>query len=359
MSSEKHSRFLRRTVVALASLCLGSVTVPAQEIIQREPGLFSTPELTAGLDSVPRNRLVIRSADALSGTVTIHTAEQPGLNVSYVKIARTRERAKAYDFIDLISLHLTAEAAEARLVMRAPNPAPWITGEEEGMVDVVITVPINCFVEVECRQFDLEAVGPLSGLLADRSLGRLSVKRVNGPVELSTANARILMEDVTGSVTAATTNADLIARRVTITDGTGRFRNEQGAIRIDSLNGNLSVRNNLGSITIDQFVPTGESNLIRGNAAPVTVDIASMAGGQVIVSNKYADIELTVPDTLNAFYSLKVEEDGQIRTLDLPLRTELVQRNRLNLVSGKGTANIRVSIQGSGNILLKGVKTQP
>jgi hypothetical protein len=79
-----------------------------------------------------------------------------------------------------------------------------------------------------------------------------------------------------------------------------------------------------------------------------------MTEGQLVVSNRQEDIEITVPDTLSAFYTLSVDDDGIIEATNFPFTPDLVERNRLNLQSGDGRVDILGSVKGKGNIYIRG-----
>lgn len=98
------------------------------------------------------------------------------------------------------------------------------------------------------------------------------------------------------------------------------------------------------------FEPAGNSNyILRSSSGPTILDGLNEA--QLVISNQYEDIEITVPDTISAYMSLKVDEDGMIEATHFQFRTDLAERNRLNLHSGgDGKGEISGTAQGKGNI---------
>jgi len=81
-----------------------------------------------------------------------------------------------------------------------------------------------------------------------------------------------------------------------------------------------------------------------------------MTEGQLVVSNRNEDIDITVPADISAFFSLNVGENGVIEATNFPFTTDLVQRNRINLISGDGTVDVSGSIRGEGNIYIRGYR---
>ncbi len=186
---------MMRLLILFCFLVMGwgmsPVLVLGQEIFQKEDGLFSTGTLVARAPMGPDNRLLIRSAVHLSGKISIEVTEENRVIVHYKKQAKTVDRSRAVDYIDLISVSLDLLPEETRLDLRAPNPAPWDAQYESGRINVKVTVPIDCSVEIEAPYFDVNARGPLRGLVVLSSLGRLDVANVTEILELFTANRRI------------------------------------------------------------------------------------------------------------------------------------------------------------------------
>jgi hypothetical protein len=342
----------------LTILAVIGLTLPAlgQEIHLREHGLFTTKEITNTVQLGSQNRLVIRSAVNLSGKLSITSAPGRQIKLTFTKQARTMKSNTATDYIDLITVSLTTVADETRLELRAPNPAPWDPETEAGIVEATLAVPPECSVEIEAQQFDVNAVGPIRGLVISSSLGGVDASRITELTDISTANRRVNVSDLTGDISVATSNSSIIARDIESTKGQARFRNEGGEIKIQRIHGGLNVRNSFGRTDISEYVPTGNSNYIRSSSGPIILEISELVDAQLVISNQYEDIEITVPDTISAYMSLKVDEDGMIEATHFPFKTDLVERNRLNLHSGQGKAEISGTIRGKGNIFVRGTK---
>lgn len=344
-------------VPLLLALILGMARSPrSQEIIRSEPGLFVTSEIVKELSHLPQNRLDIQAASSLAGSLTIGTSESPSLKVTFVKKARTTNRSRAFDYIDLMSLNLSEAGDRAKLIMRAPNPGTWEKWSESGRIDAVIIVPANCFIEIEAAAFDVNATGPLRGLVIPASLGKIRANDVSGVLQIKTANQKVDIENIVGQCSAVTSNAPLLARSIQSTKETARFRNSQGEIKIIDFEGALKVRNDLGRIEIIGFVPGGDANFISGSSAPISVDIVTMQHGQIVINNRNEDIEISVPDNLDAWYYFSVGDNGAIDAASIPVRTELIRPGKMNLVSGQGGVDISGTIRGEGNIYLRGIE---
>ena len=288
--------------------------------------------------------------------MTVSVADQKEISLVYHNQARAASRSRAIDYIDLLTASLETLPDTIRLELRAPNPAPWEGSVEAAMIDAELVVPAGFSVEMEATYYDLVARGPLGGVEVASSLGRMDIADVDGILTVSTKNRRVKLQNISGDISASTTNSTLTASAIDGSGGAALFRNDGGDIEIDGFTGRINVRNSYGRTVIRDFAPSGDGNFIRSASGPISLDLVAMPQGQLVVKNRYEDIELTVPDTLSADYSLSVGEDGEIEAIGLAFTTDLVERNRLSLSSGSGLAKIICSIEGKGNIYLRGVE---
>ncbi|MBN1211183.1 MAG: hypothetical protein JXA92_01275 [candidate division Zixibacteria bacterium] len=332
------------------------VTVTAaQDIFEVEKGLYSTRELESKVAPGAKNRLIIKAAVNLHGRISLKATEQANIGLIYTKQARTDTWSKAMDYIDLISVSMEVIPEGVRLELRAPNPAPWNSDKETGLVETELTVPAGFLIEIDAIYFDVYALGPFKGLVIDNSLGRYDITGVTDILKLSTANRRVNLTDIGGEISVATTNAPLVAKDIKNVKGQAVFRNDGGDIKIDGFVGEINAKNNFGQIRISNFIPRGQSNYIRGFSGPVILEITEMIEGQLVITNRYEDIDISVPDTLSAFYSMVVDEEGVIEAANFPFTADLIRRNRLNLTSGEGDVEISGTVRGKGNIYIRGI----
>jgi hypothetical protein len=347
--------FLRPLPFLLLSLILAG-SIQGQDIYEQEKGLYSTAGLTDTVNVGRQNKLVIKSATSLAGTINISVAEQDKVSLVYFKKARAETRSRAIDYIDLQAASLTVLPEHVRLELRAPNPAPWGNEVEAGMIDVELVVPRGFTVELDATYYNLVARGPLRGIIVQSSLGRFDVADVTDHLEISTKNRRVKLENISGSITVSTTNSSLIATNIESPRGTATFRNDGGDIKIDGFRGQINVKNSFGKIVVSGFSPSGESNFIRDVSGPITLEITDMSKGQLVVNNRYEDINITIPQDLKGYFSLAVDQDGLIEAINFPFTTDLVERDRLSLSSGSDNVEIVGAIRGTGNIYLRGAK---
>lgn len=350
------NRFLSALMAGLFWLAaFGSAA--AQEITKISDNLYATRELETSIPAAPQGQLIIKSASTLQGTLNIVTSREPTVKVIYIKKAKAGNRSSAIDFIDQIAVSLTAVPKGVKLELRAPNPAPW-SENEVGLVEAKLIIPEACRVQVEAQYFDVEAAGPFETFKVPSSLGRLEVSYVTEELLLITSNRRVTVENISGSMKVATSNASLVARNIKCDGGQAEIRNEGGDIKILGISGEINVRNSYGRTEVDMFNATGEKSYVRSNYGPIILNVAEIGSGQLIVTNRYEDIELSLPSNVSAEFALAVEEEGKIEVLNFPFKADLVQENRLSLVAGKGDALISGSVRGKGNMYIRGYNAE-
>ena len=348
---------MKRILITLMAVCqvvVAFTPTEAQEIFSENGNLYSTRQLSRKAVAEVGNKVIIRSAAALWGNLKIVAVEGSNATIKYYKKAKAEKRSRAVDYIDLISVNLETIPGGVKLVMKAPNPAPWGGTNESGSVVAQLQIPENCDLDIDAHHFDIEAKGPFKSFLVPSSLGRLDVTFVTDELELSTSNRRINIENISGEVNVSTTNSDLVAANIKAGNGRAVFRNEGGDIEILGVSGEINVKNSYGRIDIDDFAVTGKKNSVRGVYGPITIVVTEMGDGRLVVSNRLEDIDLTVPSNISAVWSLAVEEEGKIEVANIGVTPDLVQPNRLNLISGDGKAFIDGSVRGEGNVYVRG-----
>ncbi len=323
----------------------------AQEVRQESRGFFATLELGSSTLPGNGNQLVIKAAGSLQGELTILATATDSAILTYTKRARTSRKSRAVDYLDQIAVSLSAAPTGLRLEMRAPNPAPW-KDDESGLVEAMVEIPEGFRVEINAAYFDVKADGPFISFENTTSLGRLDVAHISERLEVETANRRVTVTDVSGQIRVVTTNATLTAQGISGLTQPAVFRNDGSDIRINGFTGGLNVKNAYGRIEIVDWDPNDEKSYVRCTSGPILIILSDLNAGQLLISNKYEDIELRLPQEFSAVLTMAVDEGGKIEAQNFPFTTELVEPNRLNLLVGNGRATISSSVRGKGNIYI-------
>lgn len=342
------------TIVTFAVIVLLIGTVTAQDVFQAGDGSFSTRKLTLNQEIGANNTLIIRAAANLPGKITLTASDSKEVNVIYYKKARAGKKEVAIDYIDLIAVVLDRTPEGSRLEMRSPNPAPWEGGSEWGLVEAEITVPKKSTVKIEASQFDVTATGPFKGLIIPSSLGKIEVTNVLEQLEISTLNRRVIVSDISGAVSISTSNAQLLAHNIAAIDKRARFENENGDIRIEGFSGEIDIENSYGRIYVSDFSVSGKGNNVRGMSGPILLEITEANDAHLRISNRFEDVEISLPEDISASLSLAVDEGSKIDVSDINVKPELIEHNRMKLIAGRGKSIITSSVRGSGNIYVRG-----
>ena len=326
----------------------------AQTVFKTADGIYTTREIRDKIKVGNRTTLQIRAASNLPGKLTIEVAETDKVKISYFKKAKANSMDEAVDYIDLIAVVLRSGPKDIKLELRSPNPAPWTDDNQWGRVEAKITIPENYSVLIEAPLFDVTAVGPFESIVIPSSLGRINIRNVTRRLEVSTTNRRLDVSDITGEISLSTSNAVLTAKNLVSLDKRADIENENGDIRIRGFKGELYVEGSYGRIQLSDFYITGRRNIIKGMSGPIKLEISGIDRAQLRITNRFEDIEINLPDSTSAAFSLVVDEGGKIEVSNINFRTELIEHNRMNLVSGKGKSIISGSVRGSGNIYIRG-----
>jgi hypothetical protein len=349
-----HARQICRIALALNLLVLPAL---GQDIFESATGMYSTSDLIINAKVESQRKVLIRATPSLVGHLSIETSTEPAIKVVYNKIAKTESKSRAFDYIDLMSVSLDRFPDQVRLDLRAPNPPPWNADTEAGTIDVRMVLPQGWEVEIEAMYFDVIATGPFSKMLVRSSLGRLTISDVTRQLVLGTANQRVSVEKIAGDISVTTTNASLVGREITAVRQAARFRNDGGDIQLEGVTGQVNVRNSYGRIDISDFTVSGEGNFIRGASGPISLELTQMTDGQLVVNNRYEDIEIRMPDNISAYFSLAVDEGGSIYASNFRFLPDLIKPTRLAFTAGTGKVGISSSVRGKGNILITGVES--
>ena len=341
-------------IIILTGIFLFSVGY-TQEIKKNTEGVFTTDKLVDSIKIGKQNNIIIKSASTLKGKISISTSSDPMVKVSYYIKSRARSRSLATDYIDLIVVNLYNSPNGIQIQLRSPNPVPW-DDDEAATLEIDIIVPVSAGIDIEATYFDVSGVGPFSKVIIPSSLGRLTISKVTKELELATSNRRVLINDIYGKISVSTTNSTLEATNIRSFNNTAVFQNRDGDIRIKGFAGQINVRNSYGRIDLTDFQPIGNRNVIRGKSAPVSIDIIKMIEEQIIISNRYEDIDITVPSDLSSILSLATSDEGKMEVNGLEFQADIIQESRMSLVAGDGDNTITCNVQGRGNIYIRGIE---
>lgn len=347
-------RLLASGLAAILLWGLPPGEVRAQELTAEKNGFFSIAEDTIVNRTFARQSLLIRSAAALGGQLTIRTHRDTTLILRYTKRARAQNKRTAFEFISAISAKLDPGATESELQFRSPNPPPWRGANEVGTVDATILVPERTAIVVDAPLFDIDAAGPFQSFRVFSSLGRVVLAEVTEQTEITTANQRVTVTNLRGLVRLKTTNATLEAVGLhPATGSTAILQNDGGDIVVRNSDGSLDIKNAFGRIQLVAYDLGDASTTIHGQANPIQIECRQAGSGQLVVENQDEDIELSLPEKADVSLLLRVSERGEIEAADFRYQVESMERTRMALRLGRGASEMNATIKGQGNIYVR------
>ncbi len=347
------SRFLF-PLLLLFCLLVQSNTLSAQSLREEKNGFFSVAEDTLTSLSLPKRTLSIRSAAGLPGRLVVRTHDDTSLIVRYTVRARATNARKASEFISAIQVKNELSAIESELQFRCPNPPPWRGNSETGTIDVTISLPRNAQIIVDAQLFDVDIVGPLQLVKISKSLGRVVVAEVTQLTDIETANQRLTATNLRGAIRLVTTNATLEAIGIEATSSSPAFLiNDGGDVIVRNSRGALDIKDAFGRIQLINYDLADATSTLRGQANPIQVEFRHLGTGQMVIENQDEDIELTLPERASAALLLRVSEQGSIEATDFNYIAEAIERTRMAVRLGSGSAEINATVKGQGNIYVR------
>lgn len=347
-------RIILLKIAIIISILLAATFAFGQELTKDGRNRYSSPDITLS-SAVASGKIVsISSAINLSGSLNIKAGNGQEATFSYNKILKAPSESEAVDFAGAIDATLERTSQGARLILQSPNPAPWSGTDYSGVIEGELILPQDCRLDIDAQYFDLVITGPFKSCENKASFGRLEVRDITDMLYLTTSNRDIIVRDITGEVSLTTSHADIEINNLSTLGRQAYFINENGSISGDGLSGIFDIKNSFGRIRLADLKLVSERSRISGSYSPVSLDIIGINNAGLTVRNTNEDIRISVPKTLSASFSLRVDTNGEINVEDIEMRPSLVDSNRLDFDTGTGGPRVRMSIRGDGNISIRG-----
>jgi hypothetical protein len=273
----------------------------------------------------------------------------------YKRILKTDSESEAADYASLIEVDIRKTSDGVKLLLQAPNPAPWAGTDNAGMIEGELHLPENCDVEVYADYFDMTIVGPFRSVENRSSLGRQDIQNVTERLIVSSSGRDIKLKEVRGNISAGTNNADIRIEDMISEQALARISNENGDIIIETIHGAFSINSSYGKIRIDDAELTGRTSRISGVQCPIKLTIKDMVESGLTINDNFEDVELYVNKAVSAAFWLQAESGGEIHVEGIPVKPTAVASDRLEFITGKGGPAIGVDVEEGGNIRIKGI----
>jgi len=347
------ARLLTAMLIAIA-LC---GRLDAQGLIKSDNGLYKTKAVDSKVAMAKGERLVINAANTLGGEIFFTTGGDV-CSYSYRKTLKTPTKVEAAEYAELITVDVETRRDEVIFNLRAPARAPWSGTNNSGRLEIHIKIPENCGVRVNSAYFDVEAAGPFSEFSVTETLSKVEVRTVRGPVDVRVSNRPLTIKDVRGSVFASNQYGPIRVENVDTGDDLATVRNEHGEISMDRIRGGCDLRNSYDKIVAQRLYLTSSKNRIKNLSGLITLEFDSLSAGKLRVNNSYGPISMNIKNRVNAEFICKVDEGSRVIADHMDMTPTLVYDNRLEFDTGDDAAEVRLTINGNGDINIVGPRTR-
>ncbi|UCD94011.1 MAG: DUF4097 family beta strand repeat protein [Candidatus Zixiibacteriota bacterium] len=347
---------LRYILLFCALFILATSTVMPVDLYQLEKNRFVTKEESLELPLDPGSRVIISSAVHLSGELKVTTEKAEGILFEYKKILKVGSESEAADYAALIDVDIMRTSDGVKLLLQAPNPAPWAGTDDAGMIEAELHLPGDCDVEVYADYFDVTMVGPFRSVENRSALGRQEIQNVTERLAVSGSGRDIRLKDIRGNISVGSNNADIRIENMISETKPAHISNENGDIIMEAVRGAFTIDGSYGKIRIDGAELKGGISRITGSQCPIRLTIRDMTESALTIADDYEDVELYVNKAVSAVFSLQVESGGEVHVTRIPVRPITVASNYLEFVTGKGGPAIDIDVGGGGNIRIKGIR---
>jgi len=347
--------FRSYVIFAIISLLLPAAPAVSEDIILQSDGRFATRDLQEKMPLLSGGKVIINSASSLSGRLYIFADTISQASFDYKKVFKTNQPDEAAGYDKVIDVTLEKTPDGMRILLQAPNPAPWEGSDNSGQIEGDLRLPYNCQLEFDAPYFDLIITGPFKRVENKSSFGRLEVQKVSGKVRLTTSNQDILAREISGDITLITSNADIRIDGLTADEKPARIRNENGNVMLNAARGGIDIESSYGKIKGDDLYLTGDGSHISGSYGPIRLTLAGMEKSSLVVKNTNSIVEMRLPDNISGNFRLSVDVNSEIDAYGLNMKPILVDYNQMEFRCGQGESKIAVGVESNGNILIRGV----
>jgi DUF4097 and DUF4098 domain-containing protein YvlB len=261
--------------------------------------------------------------NAFAGSITVRTWEKDAVRVEAEHSTRDRVNVRTTDAVLRVSA--SAEHGPPRSVDFTLTVPRWMPVNLNGTYVDIDLEGMQGEVTAETVGGDVRLKGG-SGTVSVKSIeGIIEVEGAKGRIALSTVNEGVFIRDASGEITAETTNGDVTLERI-----------ESNSVDVATVNGD------------------------------VMYDGAIRDGGTYRFATHNGDVELRVPDQINASVFVRTYRNGDFDShfqVERPGQTASARdegehrrrerQNRFNFTLGSGSARVELESFGGDISLLK------
>lgn len=290
----------------------------------------------------------------LAGKINLQVGDEDVCLVEFECWARAKNRKMAKEFTELVEMNLEREAEVVTLKLITPRGAPW-EGTNYGIgVTLDIYIPPDMVVETKTSGFDLDISGPLKKAYIRNRYGDIQLKDVSEETDISGAYNQVEVEDIEGDLDIETTYNSIFVKDINTKDGKAFLKTTYGKIEVENFTGQLEATTVYSPIHASDIRLIGGKNEIKTVYSKIDLELEDIKDCELYVKNTYGNINVEAPRNLSARLILTVGRGGKIHTNRILIKPLVLEKTRLEGISGDGDSEIELEIKGIGKILLEG-----
>lgn len=317
--------------------------------------IYESEVVTKQLDTDGINRLMFAASSGFTGTISMKTSGSD-FKLVYSEHFKARSLEEAEDFAKYITVETGKSNGDLVVRANAERGAPWQSTDQSARLEVELVLPESLQVDLQAEYFDISIQGPLSDVVILNEYGRIRVADVTSSLKIVTENSRVSLDNIQGTVDVTTSNNMIRAQKIDTKGGLARFQNEYGVIEISRLTGVLECVTSYSAIDLRGIkLQSGRSRFVTTYGS-IDAEIIALEDAELYVTDDFSNVELTLPEDVEAEFDLNVGRGGRIHMAGITVSTDEMSRYRLVAHTDDPQSRINVDISGIGTVSINGKK---
>jgi len=290
----------------------------------------------------------------IGGGINLQVGDEDVCLVEFECWARAKNRKMAKEFTELVEIYLEREAEVVTLKLITPRGALW-EGTNYGIgVTLDIYIPPDMVVETKTSGFDLDISGPLKKVYIKNRYGDIQLEDVSEETDISGTYNQVEVKDIEGDLDIETTYNSIFVKDINTKDGKAFLKTTYGKIEVENFTGQLEATTVYSPIHASDITLLGGTNEIKTVYSKIDLELEDIKDCELYVKNTYGNINVEAPRNLSARLILTVGRGGKIHTNRILIKPLVLEKTRLEGISGDGDSEIELEIKGIGKILVEG-----
>ena len=327
----------------------------AVRIVKVTGETYESEKITKKLDVDNIKRIVFAATANFFGSVTIKSAAK-NYQMTYIQHFKARSMEEAENFSEYISVDSERSGDRLLITARGKRNAPWQGTNQSARAKIELVLPDSIEIEVNTIFFDITISGPFTKAEVVNEFGKIKISDITETLKLEAKNSRVSLDDIRGAIDVRTSNNQLCARNIDTGDNEAEFWNEYGVIEISKFSGVLKCGTSSQSIDLRGIRLKPGRSEISTKFGSIDAEIIKLENAELSISDNFSNVELTLPDDIQAEFDLSVDRGGRIRVSGIPIIPVEMKYERLRAQTDNPESKIKVDISGIGTINVKGKK---